>query len=89
MNRMSGTFTTEYLLYRYRLSHGERDYELFVADINKTIEELDEVRKSMTEPMYQGIANNEQERNIIKQYNKIMRHYDKLIKTLIRLAWCL
>lgn len=88
-SRMNKPLTDEQMLEIYRRSHTEKQTNIFFADFEKTKEDFRKISAKMTDDMYVGIAVTEEEKKIIKQYNKTARHLAKLQDTLHRLSWCL
>ena len=88
MYKMGRPLTLEEMLERYKIGCvSEKQYNVFVEDLYQTKQDLAEVYGLMTDDMLQGKANNEEEKRIIKRYNKITRHYTKLMDILERRNW--
>lgn len=88
MYKMGRALTIEEMLERYRHSCvTEKQYNAFAEDFYQTQQDLAEVNKLMTHSMLQGRAADEEEKLIIKRYNKLTRHYVKLMYILERPSW--
>lgn len=89
MSRMTYTSTDEELL--ELLSHccTKKEYNIFVEDLNRTKNEMKDIIKKMSADMLGGLAQNEEEKETIKTYNKLCRHYNKLRFRLERSTYCL
>lgn len=79
--------TIEGQLEASRRFFSERQVEQLRTDIESTRQQLQEIMPLMTQPMLQGIAENSDEKAIIKRYNKLSRHWAKLMSTLARWSW--
>ena len=86
---MGKLLTDEELLENYRMRCSEKEFELFRKDFEQSKINLMLLWSQMTPDMFGGIANTDEEKQIIKRYNKMCRHVDKLRGKMERLSWCL
>ncbi len=87
MNKGTKLLTIDELLELHRRNTTEKAHKIFCEDFYQTQEDLKEVCSYMSDAMFQGKADSEQEKLIIKRYNKLCVHHSNLMKTLERLSW--
>lgn len=83
-NKLARQLTLEELLEIHKLRSTEKEHKAFSEDVYQTLADLEETKKLMTNDMLQGISSTNEEKLIIKRYNKICRHYNKLMSLLGR-----
>lgn len=59
----------------------------FRSDFEKTKADLAELRPRLTKEMLSGQCKDEAEQKLIKQYNKVLGHYNKLKAEITRKAY--
>lgn len=87
MYKTGRMLTIEEQLEASRRFLSERQVEQLRVDIESTRQQLQEIMPLMTQQMLQGVAQNSDEKVIIKRYNKLSRHWAKLMSTLTRWSW--
>lgn len=87
MYKTGRMLTIEEQLEASRRFLSERQLEQLRVDIESTRQQLQEIMPLMTQQMLQGVAQNSDEKVIIKHYNKLSRHWAKLMSALTRWSW--
>lgn len=59
----------------------------FRRDFEKTKADIEALRPYLTKEMLSGQANDDTERKLIKQYNKLLNHFNKLKQEITRKAY--
>lgn len=64
----------------------ERSRECFMEDYYNTKNSLVELKVKMTPELYQGQVKNEEDELLVRQYNKLNNHYNKLMQRIRRMG---
>lgn len=78
----NGSVTIEEIeqqMYKDYIYMSEKERDKFIKDYNETKTKLKEINEVMTDKMYKGVYFSEEERLVIRKYNKLRKHYDKLV----------
>lgn len=59
----------------------------FRRDFEKTKTDIEALRPHLTKEMLSGQCKDEAEQKLVKQYNKLLNHFDKLKKEITRKAY--
>ena len=87
MYKTGRMLTIEEQLEASRRFLSERQLEQLRVDNESTRQQLQEIMPLMTQQMLQGVAQNSDEKVKIKHYNKLSRHWAKLMSALTRWSW--
>lgn len=89
MKRMGKLLTDEELLENYRMRCSEKEFAIFKRDFEQSRIAIMDLLNQMTPDMLGGIAKNDAEKQIIRRYNRMCRHLNKMRAKMERLSWCL
>lgn len=79
MNTLCTIEEIEQQMYNDYIYMSEKERDNFIKDYNETKTKLKEINEVMTDEMYKGVYSSEEECLVIRKYNKLHKHYAKLV----------